>query len=506
MGNSVSSSLSAGSAATADAPASLRVALIQDTGMNESGALLVLSAVVRAQGHHTRLFIDRDEPDLLSALRGFAPDVLILPIDIGGHRWGCEMAAHLAREFAVPLVVVGSWPTLRLEQALSRDEIRWVIPGECDVSLPALLDMLASGRRDLRSLPGLCWRDEAGNVHRNAPAPYVRDLDTLPPPDSSLYEPYPYLQHFGVRRFVSGRGCPNRCTYCYNNGLAASTRHLGAYVRRKSAAAFVREIADTTKRYPTHHVHMGDDLFTASLPWLREFAPAYRRAVGIPFTCNATPQSLSSEVVSLLKEAGCHGVAVGIESGDEALRRRILDRDIPDEQIRTACARVREAGIVLATFNMIAMPGETMEQALSTIRLNRDIGAQVPRLTFNFPLRGTRLTERAVTEGHLTPADLDRFEQEVADGTFRPRPVYRSPDSARLGRLFYLFQAAVLAGIDEAWLRRLIAAPLQTRALLPLTLVLEKRFFRIRWVPGLRMFLHAGHPMARTKNFNNFIP
>lgn len=485
---------------------SMKLALIQDTGMNESGALLVLSAVVRAQGHQTRLFIDRDERDLLSAVRRFLPDVLVLPIDIGGHHWGCEMAARLTRNLLVPLVVVGSWATLRLEQALARDEIRMVIPGECDVALPALLDTLAATEPDLGSVPGLCWRDATGSVHRNAPAPYVRDLDALPAPDASLYDPYPYLQNFGVRRFVSGRGCPNRCTYCYNGGLALSTRHLGAYVRRKSASGFVREIAATTRRYPTRHIHMGDDLFTASLPWLREFAPQYRRDVGIPFTCNATPRSLSSEAVSLLQEAGCHGVAVGVESGDEELRRRILDRDAPDEQIHEACERVREAGITLATFNMIAMPGETFEQALSTIRLNRAIQAQVPRLTFTFPLRGTRLTERAIADDHLRPTDLDRFEQEVAAGTFRPRPVYRSRDATRLERLFYLFQAAVLGGIDEAWLRRLVALPIQMRPLLPLTLALEKRFFRLRWVPGLRMFLHAGHPMARTKNFNNFIP
>jgi anaerobic magnesium-protoporphyrin IX monomethyl ester cyclase len=506
MGDPVNATMLAGSVSQAWTPVGLNVALIQDTGMNESGALLVLSSVIRAQGHQTRLFIDRDEPDLLSVLRRFAPDVILLPIDIGGHHWGCAMAAHLTRNFAAPLVVVGSWPTLRLEQALGRDEMRLVIPGECDVALPALLDVLAARRTDLENVPSLCWRDESGSVHRNAPAPYVRDLDALPAPDAALYDPYPYLQNFGVRRFVSGRGCPNRCTYCYNSGLAVSTRDLGAYVRRKSASAFVREIADTRRRYPTHHVHMGDDLFTVSVPWLREFAPRYRREVGIPFTCNATPQSLSREAVSLLQEAGCHGVAVGVESGDAALRQRILDRHAPDDQIREACARVREAGMVLATFNMISMPGETFEQALSTIRMNRELQAQVPRLTFTFPLRGTRLTEHAIAEGHLTPTDLDRFEQEVADGTFRPRPVFRSPDAVRLERLFYFFQAAVLGGMDEAWLRRLVALPVQVRPLLPLTLALEKRFFRIRWLPGLRMFLHAGHPMARTKNFNNFIP
>jgi radical SAM superfamily enzyme YgiQ (UPF0313 family) len=181
---------------------------------------------------------------------------------------------------------------------------------------------------------------------------------------------------------------------------------------------------------------------------------------------------------------------------------------VTNDAIRGVAAMLRASGILLGTFNMMAMPGETFEQALSTIRFNQEIGAEVPRITFTFPLRGTRLTGYAMDHGYLTDAELASLEREVAAGTFRLRPCFGSPDRERFVRLFQVFQLAIVAGLGEDAIRRLVAVPLPglVSPLRPLMLYLERRFFRARLIPGFRMFLHAGHPLGRTKNFNNFIP
>ena len=59
---------------------------------------------------------------------------------------------------------------------------------------------------------------------------------------------------------------------------------------------------------------------------------------------------------------------------------------------------------------------------------------------------------------------------------------------------------------DRIHLRRALELPIEAKPAMLAVLANEKRFFRIRWLPGLRMFQHAGHPALRTKNFNNFVP
>ena len=91
----------------------MKVAFLQDSGMNESAALLVLSAVLRQGGRETRLFIERDEPDVAAALQKFGAGLFVVAIDVGGHHWGAGIAGRLARSFPnTPLAIVGTWPTL----------------------------------------------------------------------------------------------------------------------------------------------------------------------------------------------------------------------------------------------------------------------------------------------------------------------------------------------------------------------------------------------------------
>lgn len=54
------------------------------------------------------------------------------------------------------------------------------------------------------------------------------DLDKYPPPDRGLYyDKYPLLANFAVKRLITTRGCPYKCSYCFEPTFLTYIRAKG---------------------------------------------------------------------------------------------------------------------------------------------------------------------------------------------------------------------------------------------------------------------------------------
>lgn len=68
----------------------MRVAFLQDNGINESLSLTDVAGLLHSKGHECELFIERNERDFLGSVVAFRPDLVVLPLDI----WGEKVAGH----------------------------------------------------------------------------------------------------------------------------------------------------------------------------------------------------------------------------------------------------------------------------------------------------------------------------------------------------------------------------------------------------------------------------
>lgn len=76
----------------------------------------------------------------------------------------------------------------------------------------------------------------------------------------------------------------------------------------------------------------------------------------------------SDEDLSILAQSGCWRIAMGVESGDEQMLKRIK-KGITTDQVRKAVTRLRGAGIPqVKAFFIMGFPGETLEQMETTRR------------------------------------------------------------------------------------------------------------------------------------------
>ena len=486
----------------------MHVLFLQDNGINESLLICEASAHLKACGHRTSLLLEREERDLRGAVEGLSPDLVVVQASVLAHNWVRRTCRWLKRHFpGLPVVLAGSHVTF-YPDLLKFDEVDMLIVGEAEHALVDLLDALA-GRRPLETIPNLHVK-RARTEHRNEARPLLEDLDALPLPDRGLYfDRYPFMAAFPWKKFTTGRGCLHACAFCYQPLYRRLMRTKGAYVRRKSPQRVVDEVAAVAARWPLKNTHFSDDLFITDVPWLQGFAERYTDAVPVPYSMNTSADFVTPETARLLGQSRCRTAALGIETHDEALRRSILRKDISNETIREAVRLLRAEHVNVVTFNMLAMPHETLASALETLRFNRDLGVSHARIAICFPLPGTAIAQRAARDG-VTLYGYDGDIYALPDMTeARPGVFFETAkaDERRFVNLYRLYGLGLGHALRLPLVERLLDLP--PNPLFSLgdlhRMARERQVYGFSWLEGLRYFLHVGLPDKRTTNFVSLI-
>lgn len=373
-----------------------------------------LSAVLRRDGHETALLtltrfasgqVDR-------AIRRFAPDLVAISATSDQFPLGVQVAERAGRRHGLPVLIGGIHATMAPEQAIEVPGLLGICLGEGEGALLELVRAMDSGQEiwGIRDL----WLRRGGEIVRNPPRPLDQDLDALPFPDREIFGYQSIVSTTGKASFSTGRGCPYTCRFCANNGLRRSFRGLGRFVRQRSPGNVIDEVLDVSARYRgVRQVAFEDETFTFDRSWTRDFCVEYARRVDRPFAVSTRYDHLDEEVIGWLRDAGCFQLRVGIESGNEALRTKVLGKKITNARIREVSRLIRDRGIELWTFNMVGLPGETEEDVRETIRMNREVRPSTPFVSVFRPYPGTDLERECRERGWLSRRSVKSYFQNV---------------------------------------------------------------------------------------------
>ncbi len=91
----------------------------------------------------------------------------------------------------------------------------------------------------------------------------------------------------------------------------------------------------------------------------------------LPFTCQSRVDTISTEKLDRLKKAGCRMIQFGIESGSQTILDA-MKKGITVDQIRTAIALTRRAGIRAYGFFILGFPGETESTLQETMNFIKE--------------------------------------------------------------------------------------------------------------------------------------
>jgi len=264
-----------------------------------------------------------------------------------------------------------------------------VFVGEAEDSFSSFLERCAGGVVDFNGIPGV-WTPTAfgGCTSKTA------NLDLLP----MVTEARDYVPWLDIERgsraepllppIEATRGCPLQCSFC-------STKQVwGAKVRRKSARRLMEEMSNLHRLTGDRVFSFtGDNVGVPRNPFLSFCSDLVEYRNPFYWVCSLKLDRMTRDDLSLMWQAGCRGMFVGIETASQETLRLVnkaarLDHEI--EGIKLAI----DMGFMVETSFIIGFPWETEEELRSTYNLHCEflaLGAKRSQIGILSPIPGTEI-------------------------------------------------------------------------------------------------------------------
>lgn len=267
----------------------------------------------------------------------------------------------------------------------------YLVIGEGEESFYELIKALDKNtHQSLKEIPGIGFKDDAGNTTLTQDRTLIKKIDELPIPnrkriDIAAYQNIWKKHHGSDAVSVSTmRGCPYTCRWC-------SRAVYGLSYRRRSPAIVIDELEIIQTNYHPDTLWFVDDVFTISHKWMNEFTHELkRRNLKINYECITRADRLNEDVISMLKDSGCFRVWIGAESGSQKIIDA-MDRRVDVKQVRDMIKLTRKYGIETGTFIMLGYPGETEKDIEETIEHLKESNPDYFTITIAYPINGTEL-------------------------------------------------------------------------------------------------------------------
>ncbi len=370
--------------------------------------LMIMAAVARDQGCKVRI-MDADAGrmtpnETAAALKEFGPEAIVATVSLPTIDHDCDWIGNLAVLVGRPVFVKTfvREPAV-VEEILKKSRATRVIVGEPDFSL---LDILEG-----RSVEGTARLNPAGVVILEPYRP-IESLDALPFAARDLlpHKPYCYpLLGSDVTTFQTSRGCPYPCGYYCPYPMVE-----GKTWRPMTPRRIVDEMK-SVEALSIRKILFRDATFTLQRDRIMELCDRMTgERLQSEWWCETRADLLDPELLDRMAGAGCRGINVGVESGNEDMIQTIGKRGLTIEKLSESRRAAARAGIRMHFLMQVGLPGETRSTMVDTLDLLWNLRPDTIGLTFTTPYPGTDLYRDALRRGWLTSRRWEDFDAHTA--------------------------------------------------------------------------------------------
>ncbi|MEE8397831.1 MAG: radical SAM protein [Desulfobacterales bacterium] len=271
-------------------------------------------------------------------------------------------------------------------------ELDMIVRGEGEETAVEIARAIEKGNSP-QDIPGVVYRNGSETVD-NGFRTRLADINTLPAPARHLLALGRYRALGMAIGMTTSRGCPFNCIFCVGRKM------VGAKVRYRHAEKVVDEI-EYLNSLGFPQINLADDLFTANARHCIAICnEILKRKLKVRWTSFARVDTVSKEVLAKMREAGCHTVSFGVESGNAGILKTI-EKGITTEQVIKAVDLCNEVGMAPHASFILGLPGETPETLDETIAFGETLKAMGVSHGFHLlaPFPGTAVRERSEAYG-----------------------------------------------------------------------------------------------------------
>jgi len=348
--------------------------------------------------------LDIDE-EFRKKINIFQPDLIAFTV-VENNYFMAKRLLQIAKETSSALTITGGlFPTIMPDLFINCSDVDLVCIGEGEYAMIELAAKLDLGE-EISDIYNLVVKHN-GNIIYNKLYSYY-NWEPLVFQDWEIFDERHLLKPFMGKMHRTGffelsRGCPYKCAYCTNRLCQEIFKGLGRYNREKPIEYAIKEMEYLKRKYNLDLIFFNDENFlTMKNDRLADFCENFRHRVSLPFFIMTRADSLIDEKkIRMLKEAGCVTIGIGVESGNEDIRRKLLNKNITNDVYEKAFANCHKYNIRTTANIMIGFPFETEKNIVESANFCRKLQAKSLSLAIFAPYHGTVLRDTCIEEGFI---------------------------------------------------------------------------------------------------------
>ena len=371
------------------------------------GVMYVGSALKRAGYEVELLHIAPDEiPQYTKKIAATKPSFVgISAFTCNQTKFSARLSKELKKISDCPIVWGGVHATMVPELTLREKYVDAIVIGEGEDTAVEFADAIENGK-DLNNVKGIGFKQN-GELKFTEPRPLIENLDDYAF-DWSLVDVNRYLvPMWGQKKvinFITSRGCPHRCGFCY------SLKFSGGRWRAHSREFVISEIQMLKDKYGIDGIRFYDDNFFAN----KKRAIEILEAIDLPWEGQLRIGYITENLARKLRDTRCQGICFGLESGNNRILELMQKDQTVDDIIKGIKILSKYPEVRVANCVILGNPTETREEILKTINLCLDLWKIHPRMSFSLgtymPYPGVPLYDMVVDAGFMPPERTEDWE------------------------------------------------------------------------------------------------